>query len=423
MSDQAPTNMIPSTGGVASITTKTIARTADGTVDPSTLMRPRDNSGSAPATPASQPQVDPGLQNAVSSVLNRIRAPQPSSRAPQPAPRAPQSEPQPAPEPSVTIPDAVLPASVPEIPETPPDSRDQAGFTWAKLRSQAKAAEAAAAQASAEAASKGIEAQKNAELVARLQVERDEAHAKLEKTDLLNSPAFHERYEGKINASKQELIAHLSQILETPEQATILTDKLLGSSQKEFIEVLNKLPPVFQPMAFSARTTVVKTLQERDAAVADWRSTKAALAEQTAKDQRIKLVTDLERGATTAVDNVSKNGNFLLQKTGDPAWDSQVDAIVANAKMTLSQPRSQQDIIDLVMEGASAAKTRDMLVAERQRVKQLEAQLKGLGAPPASTVRPAPAPAPQAPPPSRTPPNARRPNLIQDTIGRLGIAR
>jgi hypothetical protein len=147
------------------------------------------------------------------------------------------------------------------------------------------------------------------------------------------------------------------------------------------------------------------------------------LAEQSAKDQRIKLATDLERGTATAADNVAKNGNFLLQKNGDPNWDAQVDAIVANAKMTLAQPRSMQDIVDLVMEGASAAKTRDLLVAERQRVKQLEAQLKSVGAPPVSSVRPAPAPAPQAPPPSRTPPNARRPSLIQDTIGRLGITR
>jgi hypothetical protein len=43
-------------------------------------------------------------------------------------------------------------------------------------------------------------------------------------------------------------------------------------------------------MAFSARTTVVKTLQERDAAVADWRSTKAALAEQAAEPRSGKTV-------------------------------------------------------------------------------------------------------------------------------------
>jgi hypothetical protein len=404
--------MIPNKGGAASVTMKTIARAADGSVDPSALMKPRDAVGNIPQEPG-QPQVDPGLQSAVAGVLNHIRAPRPAPRAAPQAPAAVAEEP-------VTVPDAVLPQATNDIPETPPDSRDgQATFTWAKLRSQAKAAEALAASASADAAAKALEAQKNAELVAKLQAERDEANARLEKTDLLNSPAFHERYEGKINASKQELIAHLSQILETPEQAAILSDKLLGSSQKEFLDVLNKLPQVFQPMAFSARTTVAKTLQERDAAVADWRSTKAALAEQTAKDQRIKLVTDLERGAAAAMDNGAKNGNFLLQKTGDPAWDGQVDAIVANAKMTLSQPRSQQDIIDLVMEGASAARTRDLLVAERQRVKQLEAQLKGLGTPPASAVRPAPGPAPLPPPVARTPANARRPSLIQDTINNV----
>jgi hypothetical protein len=422
MSDQAPASMIPNSGGAASVTMKTIARAADGSVDPSTLMKPREASGNVPPSAGGQPQADPAMQNAVAGVLNRIRAPQPAPRAQSPAPPAPAAET------PVTVPDSVLPAATPaaatEIPEAPPGAKDdQATFTWARLRSQAKAAEAAAAQATMEATAKALEAQKNAELVAQLQIERDEANARLEKTDLLNSPSFHERYDGRINAAKQELIANLSQVVETPEMAASLTDKLLGASQKEFIEVLNKLPQVFQPMAFSARTTVAKTVQEREAAVADWKTTRAALAEQSAKDQRIKLATDLERGTATAADNVAKNGNFLLQKNGDPNWDAQVDAIVANAKMTLAQPRSMQDIVDLVMEGASAAKTRDLLVAERQRVKQLEAQLKSVGAPPVSSVRPAPAPAPQAPPPSRTPPNARRPSLIQDTIGRLGITR
>lgn len=441
--EQTPANPVAATikpgQGTASFSVQSIPRGADGAVDPNMLIKPREAvgrtpppaaaAGPQPAEPAPAPQADPGLKNLVAGVMNNLRAPQPAPRTPRQAPPAPAADVPPVQTPAApVVPDSVLPPAEPaapgDIPDAPPDSHDaKATYTWGQLRKAAKESEAAAAAAKAEAEAKALELQKTSEVLAKLQRERDAAQEQLEKTDLLNSPTFHERYEGKINAATQELIANLSQVLETPEQASLLADKLLKSSQKEFVEVLNKLPAVFQPLAFSARTTVAKTLQDREAAIKDWKATRAALAEQSAKDQRIKLATDVERGAAMAAENLVKNGNFLLQKTGDPAWDAQADAIVANAKMTLAQPRSQQDIVDLVLEGASAAKTRELLIAERQRVKQLELQLKSLGTPPASTVRPAPAPAPVTPPAPRTPPSARRPSLIQDVVSQIVTAR
>lgn len=315
-------------------------------------------------------------------------------------------------EPPPVPPAVVEPLPPPEVAKDP-----KAAHTWAQLRHE-RAEALKAAQAAADlAAAKTAEATTMATTMAALQKERDEIQAHLEKTNLFESPAFKARYEGKINELRGSLVSTFSQVLD-PEQVAPLVDKILTAPPKEFGEILGKVPPWAQQQVIATRAAVQQTAADREKAVTDWRTTKVALQEQEAKDSRIKIVTELEAETAKAVETAVKQNNFMLRKTGDPTWDAKVDQLVSVAKTTLSQPRSRQEIVDLVVEGATALATRTELAKVHQENARLRAELAKVGVRPAAAVRPAGAPpAPVAKPESPV----KMRDMVRDVmVNRLG---
>ena len=424
MSTQA--DIAAAQAGVGGVTVKTISRGADGgAVDPKSLIQPRVVAPAAAAAPAAatvpdgsapEPQqASPqALQNAVKNIIL-------NKRAAAPAAVTPPAEP------------VVVAAEPPATGETPPADVVKEGpkavFSWAQLRHQAKEAEKFAEAARAEAETAKAEAMKNAEILAQLKTQNEELNDRMEKTDFLNSPTFKQRYQDKIDATRGELAVALAQVLDTPDQAQAVVDKvLMAPSPKAFVEELAKVPAMFQPMALAARAAISKTLSDRDQAVTNWKASRAQLDAEQAKDQRIRLATEIETETARAVEHAVKNDNFLLRKTGDPAWDKAVDERVAAAKQTLAQPRSRQDIIDLVMEGSTAPALRQALASTQAELIQMRTEMARLGAAPASSIRPAayasPAPAPAAKAPKRADQPSQMRNTIQDVLSaRLGVTR
>ncbi len=330
----------------------------------------------------------------------------------------------PPPEPVVVVPPVDLPSSTdipasllgsePPAPITEPvpplevGKDPKAAHAWALARKEASDAKKALEAALAEVNSVKSEATKQAELAVSLKKERDEIEAQLQKTNLLESPAFKARYDGRIAEQRALLTNTFAQVLE-PAQVESLVNQVLTSPPKEFGELLGKVPAWAQQLVLTTRATIQQTASEREKAVTEWRTTRVALAEQEARDGHIKLVTELESETAKGVENAVKMGNYMLKQTGDPAWDAKVAERITKAKAVLAQPRSRQDIVDVFVEGVTAAETRAELAKVYQENAALKSQLTRLGARPASAVVPAGTP----PPP---PPPAAKPAKMRDFV-------
>ena len=397
---------------VGEVTVKSITPDATNLIQPRT---PRDI----------RPAPNQAAAAALAVARDRTRAAIKAAMAPPAAVDAPAGDPPPVDSDGTVVPAVMLEDKtvVPPVDAPPPpevDKDPKAAHAWAKLRHDASEAVKAAEAAKAEAAARAADAAKLTESLAALQKERDDYQSKLEKSNLIESPAFKARYEGKINELRTSLLGAFSAVME-PEQAAALTEKAITSTPKEFGELLGKIPAQASWMGQQVMTTraaVQQLVADREKAVTDWRATKVALADAEARDGRIRLATEIESETAKAVDNAVKSGNFMLTKNGDPKWDARVDELVTLAKTTLAQPRSRQDIIDLVAEGVSAKSTRDELGKVFRENVALKSQLAKLGMRPASTVIPAGG-APVVVQKPAAPVKMR--DFVKDTMGKIGV--
>lgn len=353
------------------------------------------------------------LQNSIRSVLAAKDAPVVETPAAEPVVDAPSTD---IPASLLGVEPVVAPAPVAEPTPPPEVAKDaKAAYTWAQLRKEKHDAEVRAVAAVADAEAKAAEAMRQTELAVAMKKERDEIDGQLQKTNLLESPAFKARYDGRIAEQRALLANTFAQVMEAP-QVEAIVNQVLHAPVKEFSELLGKVPAWAQQLVLTTRATVQQVSADREKAVSDWRTTRVALAEQESKDQRIKLVTELESETAKAVENAAKLGNYMLAKTGDAAWDAKVAERVTKMKATLAQPRSRQDIVDLVAEGITAAETRTELAKVYQENAALKSQLTKLGMRPASAVSPAGAP---PPPPAAAAKPVKMRDFISASMGKI----
>lgn len=299
-----------------------------------------------------------------------------------------------------------VPPVIPDPPEPVEVSKDpKARHAWAQSRAQLKAAQEQAATAIAAEAARAKELADTAAALTELRKSKEALETKLEKIALVESPAFVEKFDGRMRAMQADLQGTISQFVEDPSLAAPLAEKLLKLPVKEFVAETSKLTgsmaSVITGAAAAARAGFSQLSKEREEAVVNWKATKQALAEQEAQQGRIRVVEEIDKSADSAFVTAAKGGNFLFQNSASNAdWNAKVEARKAAAKQMLLMARSPQELVALVVEGATAAETRKMYADMVAVNKDLRARLAALGQPAPSRVRPSAPPPPPPPPPA-----------------------
>lgn len=352
------------------------------------------------AAPVPQAGVVPGSGAAPAAAAAPVvpAAPEAPAQPEAPAaPAAPEKSEAPAapvaPERSI-IPDDVLgvrPAAKPEearaeeVDEPVPVSvqhDDKANKAWQKIKQERKElrdkvrAQEAELKRLSETAAPAVEAEE----VAKLQNAVKDYEAKLAKYDLAETAAFKERFDKPMGATLQRGVSVLVRFGKTADEAKTLMRQLVesGKTPEQLSEMIAGEPYQLQGALVNLVAEFDELAKARADALGDWKSTQAALKVQARRDSEIQLMEDVERDASAALQQVVKAGNWMYARSDqNPEWNEQVDQRIQAVKGILRSGKPQ-DIITLVMEGATAMDTRKLAMALNDQVRDLQGRLQKL---------------------------------------------
>ncbi len=258
---------------------------------------------------------------------------------------------------------------------------EKANKAWQKLkqerrelRDKVKAQEAMLAKMSEQQADGAVEE------VARLRAAVRDYETKLAKYDLAETQAFKDRFDKPMTSVAQRGVAAAVRFGKSPEEAQELMKKLLTGSKtpEDLSDMLASEPYSLQGALVNLAAEFDELSQARSAALKDWEQTQAALKSETKRESAVKLMEDVERDTEAALQQVQKAGNWMYTRSEQsPEWNAQVDQRIKAVKGILRSGKPQ-DIITLIMEGATAMDTRALAASLNDQVKDLQARVQGL---------------------------------------------
>lgn len=215
----------------------------------------------------------------------------------------------------------------------------------------------------------------------RLKRERDEYDAALRQTKLENHPRFKAYYDGQIDSAIK-----VAESVVDPDKAKEVA-KLLQSPNSEFRdskldELLSELPPIKQGRLQRAIDKVEELRAERQAQIAKsaelYETVTKQESEATAK-QAQQQIEQTTKFIESQFDRLSVDPQF---KVGETALLSPEDKNVLK-NLLIGGPSTVQEAeqrVRMVAQGLAYVPLLKTMIADKERIKQLESQLAGLTA-------------------------------------------
>jgi len=290
-----------------------------------------------------------------------------------PAPDAPSAAP------AYSIPDDILKGAQPAAPEPvdPPDppevtANPKAAHAWQELKSERKQLRDRIKELEAKTAAPVVAPEE----VVALNNKIAEYEERIGKFDLTSTSEFRNKYDAPINQNLKRGETILTKAGKSAEEARALMQKVSDPrlSLDQLQDLVADEPIAVQGALINIATDNSEIMTQREAALQDWKSTRAALQVQEQRNAQIQLAQDIELGTRTALDQVIKEGNFMMAPSSDPAWNAQV-AQRLDAVKGIVKSAKPDELIKWVMEGITAQPLRQMLMAAHQTAEQRKAEL------------------------------------------------
>jgi len=328
----------------------------DGTAEPAPAPAPAPEAPAEPAAPAAEPApADPGVTPEVTPEADDYQSAIPSDVMAPPA-----AEPDADPEP---------PASV---------AKDaKANEAWKSIRADLKKAKEDARNAQAEIERLRAQPQPEVSEVLQYKKQIEEYEAKLGQHDLASTKAFQQRYDAPMTSLINKGVHLLVRSGKDADEAKVLVRKLLdpNTSMEQSQELLADQPFALQGAIMSLTSEFQDLSDQRQEALQHWNETKAAMGEQETRNTEIKLVEDIEKNTSEAVQQALKEGNWMFaMSNNNPEWNDAVGKRVQAVKGIIRTAKPAE-LVKWVIEGVTAKPLRDLLKQTDDKARSLKAEL------------------------------------------------
>jgi hypothetical protein len=218
----------------------------------------------------------------------------------------------------------------------------------------------------------------------QMRKQMDAYEDRIGQLDITQTKAFKAQFDEQLNAVGNKGMSILQRAGMEKDQARALLVRVLDPqlSAQKMEALVSDQPMSVQGALLGVATEYADVLTRRDAAVTNWRDTKAALAAAETRDADIKLTVNVEADAETGVTQAVKDGNWLFTRaSGDSAeakaWNEQVDTRMKLVK-TLLRSASRADLAKWVFEGVTARETRELFTKAVEERNDLLAKFNGV---------------------------------------------
>lgn len=331
-----------------------------------------------------QSYLNSGLRNAAEQALGVRKQQEPA----EPAPAEPEVPEQETPDPDGLMrPPADVRAAKPPVedltldPDAPKEvqAKDpKAVNAWTKIKRREKELERMLAEKEAALAEAGKAKPPELEELAALKKQVDEYEEKIGKLSIVESKAFKDRYDTKLNQNFSRGVGILmKQAGKAQEDAVRIMRELVkpGVTQDQFQDLLGDLVPAVQGMVGQTVYDFHDTVSQREQAINEWKSTRAALEEGDQRASMADLSKLLVEGTDAAAKQLASEQSWLyIESKEDPKWNQQREQLVSAARHILREGK-QDEIVKYVMEGVAAARYRSFAEAESRRADKLQDEL------------------------------------------------
>lgn len=309
---------------------------------------------------------------------------------------APTNEPEDFEIPASAIPANIIPGVTPQTPaqpaqpaessepEEPSDVKSgdpKARHAWSKTKAQLKEQEKAIKEyeqkvKDLEGRLANVDQNKPPEMQKLLELEQKnkEYEERIGQLDITQTREFKTRFDLPIERTLKKGEATLIRAGVPQAEAATLMRKLVAANAEQTGELIADLPNVVQGALYNITTDFSQMVSEREDAIKNWRETRPALQEQSARNQEITLAEDIEKDTSEAVQQALKEGNWMFAQNDQPAWNADVANRVNMVKGILRTAKSAE-LVKWVAEGVTAKATRDLLIKEHERANKLAAEL------------------------------------------------
>ena len=279
---------------------------------------------------------------------------------------------------------------------TPPEvaSDPKAAHAWAELKGTNKALTAETAELTA----KLEEATKNSgtvEEIAKLRGQLEQYETRLGQLDLAATSGFKSKFETPMSKLVARGIALLKKTgMEDGEAGRIVAGVFQAPTQDKVNELISDQDLSIQGALVMAASEYGELAGARKSALEDWKSSKAAVEEQTKRDQEVAFAQMAAKDLTEAIEQSRAEGNWMFKRTdgANPEWDTNVDNLESTV-MGLVKTAEPKEIMKWITEGVTAKPLRELFAQEQARSAKLQSELDAaLGANPklGADGRPAP---------------------------------
>lgn len=320
-------------------------------------------------------------------------------------------------------------APVGEIPEVPPTvepgqtPNPKEAFSWAKLRTEAKAFQKEAAEAKARAEAAEAEAkrvsQEQARIAAELEEQRkreQELTEKLGRLSLAESPEFQQKYDLKraeVRAKLGKALVKFAAVAEADSMSS--ADRILSADPKDLPTMLGDLNPSVAGMVLALTSEAAALDEARNQELSNWRQTGAAASVENARKTAAEAAASRHKLAVDAIEAAKAYGNPVFAAT-DPDTQA-VAAEISEGFRGFVQTATEAQLVRAAAEGYAAPYLYEVMNQQAAEIAALKDQIASRNRSSMPPVFSAPDRGPIPPPAQATPPNVvpvRGPDSAQD---------
>lgn len=254
---------------------------------------------------------------------------------------------------------------------------------WVKVKSEKKElkskltemeTELAQARQKLEEVSKRRDSDETLARIEQLETQLRETEERLGQHDIVQTKSFQDRYDNPFKAKVTRLTNLIGRTVKDEAELRTVVSALLNPEANRD-EVLSQFSVSTQASAGTLLSELDEILEQRNAAIADWRETKAQLGESEIRTSLQDLNKSIIEDSSKAVESLRTEGNYLYMiSQEDEEWNKGVRARVAALHGVLKNG-TKEEMVKYVADGLTARVYREWYEKEHARAEKLAALL------------------------------------------------
>jgi len=210
---------------------------------------------------------------------------------------------------------------------------------------------------------------------------REEVESRFEQVSLVDSPKFKQEYDQKIQQALMQAARLLTQhAAKEPADAQKMIDAAIRMPFADRNRFLMDEVPELHGVLSTILLTADEKIQVRSEAIKDWKATRASLDETELRTSQVRSSQAINDALATVVPNLAAEGNPFYKKTqgSSPETISRNQAVDlrVNAVKQVLLKNDTAEIAQYVADGFVGRETREALLAYRDELKKVRAELK-----------------------------------------------